>query len=85
MEKKQLSLEKMAAGDFDTIAVITESIITWHSGKYGAMFFVRKQPLYVISFNADRRRILKISGEEIPYEELIIECSAAGELIDNIV
>lgn len=85
MEKKQSSIEKITERDFGTIAVISESITTWLSGKYGAVFFMRKQPRYIIFFKGEQRKILRISGEEISHEELVQECNDAGDLMNSML
>jgi len=84
MEKKQLTIEKSIATVRGMIIIITETVINWHSNRCGILFTVRKQPLYIAIISIGHKRILHISGEEIPYDDFAAKYPEAGNMIDNL-
>ncbi len=85
MEKKQISIEPIIRTDGIKIAIIVETMINWHSNKHGALFIGRKQPLYVSVIEDKQKRILRLTGEELSYKELVQECSQARSEYDKLI
>lgn len=60
------------------IPVVKVSLSYWH-GNHGISFFGVKQPVSVVVVSPSVKRAFRITGEEVPLEQLILEVPGVKE------
>ena len=85
MEKKEVEISSpVAVRGVILIPVTKVSLNSWHS-KRGVSFFGIKQPVSIVVVSPSEKRAFRITGEEVPLDQLIKEVPAIKELIRQIV
>ena len=84
MEKKEVAIGNPVAIAGVTLILVTEvSLNSWHS-KRGVSFFGIKQPLSVIVVSPSEKRAFRITGEEVPLDQIRQEVPGIKDLLDGI-
>ncbi len=84
MEKKEVEIgNPVTIAGITLIPVIEISRHSWHR-KGGISFFGLKQPLSVVVISPSAKKAFKISGEEVPLDELTQEVPGMKELLNAI-
>lgn len=82
MEKKKIEIgSPVAVRGVTLIPVIKVSLNSWHH-KSGISFFGVKQLLSVAVVSPSEKKAFRVTGEEVPLEQLIQEVPDIKELLD---
>ena len=82
-EKKIEIGTPLAIGGATLIPIIELSMNQWQ-GKGGVSTFGIKQPTAVVVVSASGKHAFRISGEEVPLDQLIRETPGLAEVLENI-
>ena len=84
MEKKEIEIGNPVAVAGVTLIPITKlSLNYWHSN-VGASFFGIKQPVSVVVVSPPEKRAFRITGEEVPLDQVIQEVPALQDILAGI-
>lgn len=84
MEKKKVEIgSPLTIAGITLIPIIETSLHSWQR-KGGISFLGMKQPLSVVVISPSEKKAFKISGEEVPLDELIEEVPILKEKLDII-
>ena len=84
MGKKEVGLGIPVAVSGVTLIPITEVSVNYWHGNSGTSFFSVKQPISVVVVSQSVKRAFRVSGEEIPLDQLIREVPAIKEILEQI-
>jgi len=85
MEKKEVEIgSPVAVRGVILIPVTKVSLNSWRR-KGGISSFGIKQPVSIVAVSPSEKRAFRITGEEVPLDQLIKEVPAIKELIRQIV
>ncbi len=84
MEKKEVGLDTPVVVAGVTLIPVTEVSLNYWHGSGGISFFGVKQPIGVVVVSQSTKRAFRISGEEIPLDQLIQEAPAIKEILERI-
>ena len=84
MEKKEIEIgSPLKVGGVTIIPVIKSSLNCWRY-RASISFFGIKQPASVVVVSASEKKAFRITGEEVPLDQLIQEVPAVEELVGSI-
>ena len=84
MEKKEVEIGNPVTIAGITLIQVTEiSLRSWQS-KGGISFLGTKQPLSVVVISPSEKKAFRVSGEEVPLDELIKEVPGIKSLLNDI-
>lgn len=84
MEKKRVTIDNpVAVAGVTLIPVAKVSLNYWH-GDGGISFFGVKQPVDVVVVSPSAKRAFRITGEEVPLDQLIQEAPGIKEIVEGI-
>ena len=84
MEKKEVIIGSPVKVAGITIVPVSQvSLHYWH-GKGGVSFFGLKQPVSIVVSTAEEKKAFRITGEEIPLNQLIQEVPGMKETLEEI-
>lgn len=84
MEKKEVGLGIPVAVAGVTLIPVTEVLLNYWHGNGGISFFGVKQPIGVVVVSQSTKRAFRVSGEEVPLDQLIQEAPAVKEILERI-
>jgi len=79
-EKKIVVNEPVSVAGLTLIPVTQVSLSLW-SARVGTAFLAIKQPIAVVVVSPQAKRAFRITGEEIPLEELMREVHSLKEML----
>ena len=84
MEKKEVEIGKpIEISGIKLIPVIEVSLRYWYR-KGGISFLGIKQPLSVVVISPSGKKVFKVSGEEVPLDELMKEAPGIKKRLDAV-
>ena len=84
MEKKEIEIgSPLKVGGVTIIPVIKSSVSCWRY-RASTSFFGIKQPVSVVVVSASEKKAFRITGEEVPLDQLIQEVPAVEKLVGSI-
>lgn len=84
MEKKEVGLDNHVVVAGVTLIPVTEVLLNYWHGNGGISFFGVKQPIGVVVVSQSTKRAFRVSGEEVPLDQLIQEVPAIKEILERI-
>ena len=83
MEKKEIGIDTPVAVAGVTVIPITEfSLNYWHRNS-GISFFGVKKPISVVVVSPSSKKAFRVTGEEVPLEQLIQEVPGIKEMLEE--
>ena len=73
MEKKEVEISHPLTVAGVTLIPVVSTSLNYRHSKRGASFWGTKQPIGVILVSPSGKRALRVSGEEVPLNELVQE------------
>ena len=84
MEKQEVEVgNPVIIGDVVLIPVVELSVNYWH-GKGGAWFFGTRQPVTIVAVSPSVRRAFRVTGEVVPFDQLVQEVPGIREILVGI-
>jgi len=84
MEKEEIRIEPPSAvAGVTLVPIVKASLNCWH-GKGRLSFFGIKQPVSVVVISPQAKRAFRISGEEVPLDQLAKEVPDIKEVLEEI-
>ncbi len=84
MEKKEVRIDTPVAIDGVTLIPVAEISRNYWHGNGGISFFGVKQLISVVVVSQSTKRAFRVSGEEVPLDQLIQEVPAIKEILEKI-
>ena len=84
MEKKEVIIGHPVTTAGVTIIPVAGISLNYWQRKYGSSFYGIKQPVSVIVISPSERKAFRITGEEVPLDQLIQEAPGIKEVLKNI-
>ena len=84
MDRKEVSIEKPLAVNGVTLIPIVEVSLNYRRGKGSISFFGIKQPIAVVVVSPSSRTAFRISGEEVPLDQLMQEIPNLRQILAGI-
>jgi hypothetical protein len=67
-----------------TLIPVTKVSLNYWRGKQGVSFFGFKQPVTVVVVSPTEKRAFRVTGEEVPLDQLIQEAPSIKEILEGI-
>ena len=84
MEKGKVVIDNpVTSAGLTLIPIVKVSSNYWHS-KAGDSFWGIKQPVSVVVVSSSAKKAFRVTGEEIPLEQLIQEVAGIKEILERI-
>ena len=84
MEKKEIEIgSPLKVRGLTVIPVIKSSLNCWRN-RAGISFLGIKQPVIVVIISPSEKKAFRITGEEVPLDQLIQEVPAVEKLVGSI-
>ena len=84
MEKKEVGIDNPVAVAGVTLIPIVKVSLNYWRGNSGVSFFGVKQPFGVVVVSPSAKRAFRITGEEVPLDQLIQEVPGIKEVLEGI-
>lgn len=81
MEKKEISFDTPITAAGITLIPVTESVLNCWQSKRGISFFGIKRPFGVVLISPSGKRAFRVTGEEVPLDQLEREVPAIKEIL----
>ena len=84
MEKEEIKVEAPTTVAGVTLVPVVRTSFNYWKGKNHSVFFSSQQPLSVAVIRERERKAFRISGEEVPFEQLVKEISSLEAVIQGL-
>ena len=84
MEKQEVRIENPVTIGGVTMIPVAKVLLNYWQGNGGISFFGIKQLVGVVVVSVSAKRAFRITGEEIPLEQLIQEAPGLEEILERI-
>ena len=84
MEKKEVAVDNPLTVAGLTIIPVVQVVVNYWQAKGSTLFFGLKQPVAVIVVSPSAKRGFRISGEEIPIDQLVEEAPGLKEILAGL-
>lgn len=84
MEKKEVIIGSPVRVAGATVVPVTQVSLHYWCGKGGVSFFGLKHPVSIVVATPEEKKAFRITGEEIPLDQLIQEVPGMKEILEEI-
>jgi hypothetical protein len=84
MDRKEISIDSPLLVNGVTLIPVVELSLNYRGGNRSIGFFGVKQPIAVVVVSPSTRRAFRISGEEVPLDQLMQEIPSLKQLLAGI-
>ena len=84
MEKKEVIIGSPVRVAGATVVPVTQVSLYYWCGKGGVSFFGLKYPVSIVVATPEEKKAFRVTGEEIPLDQLIQEVPGMKEVIEKI-
>ena len=84
MEKEEIKVETPTTVAGVTLVPVVKTSLNYWEGKNRSAFFSSQQPLSVVVISKRERKAFRISGEEVPFEQLVKEIPDLETVIQGL-
>ena len=84
MEKEEIRIEAPIAVAGVTLVPIAKASLNYWHGKGRLSFFGTKQPVSVVIISPQAKRAFRISGEQVPLDQLVKEAPGIKDILEGI-